>query len=82
MRKVWLMPTAPEPCSNIAKTAETQDLDTKWILHPAEFRYGGKSPRKRMCNIPAKQMAKHRAKFGELLLSDITAVMKRIREPH
>jgi len=53
-----------------------QDLDVKWILHLPKFRQGAKSPQKRIYCVPAQETAKHRAKFGWRLVSDVTAVME------
>jgi len=36
----------------------------------------GKSPQECIYSVPAQEMAKHRPKFGWLLLSDIAAVTK------
>jgi len=41
----------------------TQDLDVKSVLHRALF-CRGKSSRQCIYNVPAQEMAKHRAKFG------------------
>ena len=70
--KVWLTPTARLPCSNAART---QDLDAKWILHLSEFRQGARAPKMYIkCTSPGD--AKHCAKFGWPLLSDVAALTK------
>ena len=55
------------------KYRRMQDLDAKWILHLAKFHYvGARAPWKCIYSIPAQEMAKHRAKFGWPLLSDVS----------
>jgi len=44
---------------------------------PGKIPWRGKNPRKCICSVPAQEMAKHRAKFGWLPLSDVAAVMPR-----
>ena len=45
-------------------------------IAPGKIPLRDKSPRKRMCSVPAQETAKHRAKFGWLPLSDVAAVTK------
>ena len=58
-----------------------QDLDAKWILHVAKFRRG-KSPRKCIYSVPAKEMAKHCVKFVWPPLSDVGIVTKPRHKTH
>jgi len=73
--KVWLMLTTRVPCNNAANIGEcktwTQSEFCTW-----QNSLRGKSPRKCIYSVPAQEMAKHHAKFGWLLLSDVTAVTK------
>jgi len=57
-----------------------QDLGRKANVAPGKILLQGKNPRKCMYSVPAQEAAKHRAKFGWLSLSDVTAVMKPRRE--
>jgi len=77
--KVWLMPTAPVTCSNADNIAEcktwTQSEFCTW-----QNSVRGQQPPKCIHTVPAKEMAKHCAKFGWLSLSNIGAVIKPRRE--
>ena len=78
-RKVWLTPAAGVPCSNAANVGELKTW-TKVNFAPGKIPSGGKSPRKYTYSIAAQEMAKHRAKFGWPLVSDIAAVTLSRRE--
>jgi len=60
---VWLTPTARVPCSNAANIGErktwTQSEFCTW-----QNSVRGKSPRKRIYDVPAQEKAEYRAKFG------------------
>jgi len=55
------------------------DLEAKWMLHVAKFRYGQDAG---ICihSVPVQETSKHRAKFGWPPLSDVAAVTKPRRE--
>jgi len=78
-RKVWLMTAAGGPCSNAASIGECKTW-TKVNFGPGKILSGGKSPKKCIYNVPAKETAKHRAKFGWPPVSDVAAVTKARRE--
>ena len=63
LSKVLLTPAAGVPCSNAANIGEgktrTQSEFCTW-----QNSVRGKNPRKCTHNVPAHEMAKHRAKFG------------------
>jgi len=77
--KVWLMPAAGLPCSNAASIWEgktwTQSEFCTW-----QNSITGISPWKCIYSAPDQEMAKPRAKFGWLPLSDVVAVTKPWRE--
>jgi len=54
----------------------TQDLQAKWILNSWQNSVKGQEPPKCIYSVPAQETAKHRAKFGWPLVSDVTAVTK------
>ena len=54
-------------------------LPRNGILHHAEFRQVATTS-ENVYSVPAQETAKHRAKFGWPLVSDIAAVTKPIRE--
>jgi len=43
-RKFWLTTAARVPSSNAANIGERKTWYTKWILHLAKFRQGGRAP--------------------------------------
>jgi len=70
-RKLWLTPADGVPYSNTAKAQyrRTQDLDAKCILHLAKFSHAARAP-ENVYSVPARETAKHRAKFGWPPVSD------------
>jgi len=65
----------PLPCSKLP-ISENATLGRKVNFASGKIPLGDKSPGKSVYSVPAQEMAKHRAKFGRPLLSDIGAVMK------
>jgi len=51
-----------------------------WANAQHDGRPGARAPQKCIYCVPAQEIAKHRAKFGWLLLSEVAAVMKPRRE--
>jgi len=49
---------------------------------PGKILLGGKSPRKCIYSVAAQETAKHCAKFGWPLTSDVAAVTKPIHKTH
>jgi len=78
-RKVWLTPAAGVPCGNAANVGE---LKTWTIVNfaPGKIPSGGKRTQKCVYSVAAQEMAKHRAKFGWPLVSDVAAVTLPRRE--
>ena len=78
-RKFWLTPATRVPCSNAANVGErktwTQSEFCTW-----QILLGGKSRRKCIYNVPARETAQHRARFGWPPASDVAAVTKPRRE--
>ena len=79
-RKVWLTPAAGVPCSNAANVGVRKTWTYKVNFARGEILSGGKSPRKCIYSVAAQEMAKHRAKFGWPLVSDVAAVTLPRRE--
>ena len=83
-RKVWLTPTVPVPCSNAANIGERKTL-TQSEFCTGQNSVTGQEPPKNvnlyMYSVPAQETAKHRAKFGWLLVSDVATVTKQDAEP-
>jgi len=74
-RKIWLMPTAGVPCSNAANIRERKTwTQSEFCTRQNSIR--GKSPQKCIYTAPAQETAKHRAKFGWPVVSDVAAVTK------
>ena len=72
-RKFWLTPTAQVPCSNAAKIEERKTwMQTELCTCQNSVR----GPRKCIHSVSAQETAKHRARYGWLPLSDVTAVRK------
>jgi len=72
-RKFWLTTAARVPCSNAANV----ELRKTWTH--SEFcmwrnSVRGLQPRKFIYSVPAKETAKHRAKFGWPAVNDVAAV--------
>jgi len=76
-RKVWptRTPAAGVPCSNAANIRERKTwTQSKFCTGQNSVR--GKNPQKCIHHVPARETAKHRAKFGWPPLSDVAAVTK------
>ena len=74
--KVWLMPIARVSCSNTVNIGERKTWTQSELCSWQNSLRGQEPPPKKMyiqC-IPAQEMAKHPAKFGWPLVSDIPAV--------
>jgi len=68
------------PCSNVTKRRERKTWRMQnEFFHLAKFR-NGRARIPEICNVPAQETAKHRAKFGWLPLSDVAAVTLPRRE--
>jgi len=66
--------TAQVPCSNATKIWECKFGGCRVNFAPGKIPQWGKNPRKCIYSVPAQEMAKHRAKFGWLPLSNVAAV--------
>jgi len=78
-RKVWLTPAAGVPCNDAANIEERKTW-TQSEFCTSQNSTRGKRPRKCIYSVPAKETAKHRAKFGWLPVRDVGAVTKQTRE--
>jgi len=78
-RKVWLTPAGGVLCSNAANIEERK-TSTQSEFCTGQNSVRGKSPRKCMYSVPFQETAKHRAKFGWPLVSDVGAVTTSRRE--
>jgi len=78
--KLRLMPPAQMPWSNAANIGERKTwMQSKFCT--GKIPSWGNSPQKCIYSAPAQEMAKHRANFGWLPLSEIAAVTKPRCEP-
>jgi len=78
-RKVWLTAAPGASCSNATNIGERKTWN-KVNFAPGKILSGGKIPRKCIYSVPAQETAKHRAKSGWPLVSDVAAVTKAGRE--
>jgi len=72
--KVWLTPTARAPCSNDANIGECKTwMQSELCSWQNSLR--GQHPPKCIYSVPAQETAKHSAKFGWPLVSNVGAAM-------
>jgi len=76
--KVWLTAAAQVPCSHTANTECKTWMQSEFCSWQNSFT--GQEPQNCIYSVPAQEMAKHRAKFGWPLVSDVAAVTKPRRE--
>jgi len=79
--KVCLTPTRRVPCSNGANIGERKTW-TQSEFCTGKILLWGNSPQKCIYSVPAQETAKHHAKFGWLLLSDVVVITKPRRKTH
>jgi len=82
-RKVWLLPAARVPCSNVANIGECKAWMQSEVCTWQNYVTEQKPPKSvyiYIYSIPAQETAKHRVKFGWPPVNDVAAVTKLTRE--
>jgi len=75
--KVWLTPAGRVPCSNTANIGQRKTwTQSKFCTWQSQSSLRAERPLKCIYSVAAKETAKHRAKLGRPLVSDVAAVTK------